>query len=593
MKKLVSSILARKNIRPTDAILFILPFAFLCLCILLVRAGFFPIKSNPLEYDQDPAYVYLYSGLTILHFQIPYHVDHPGTVFQLFLAALTLCTFIVFRLIALVFPANTAFASASLDSFVLQHAELILSLSGLIMSVLITILLFLLAKQIYLSTRSLTASVIAQTFVFSWSLSKDGIQSSGANLFAMRSLYPAPESMLILLVLVGLTLLTPYLARYFSRDRIERQIIHAKPGLIGFAAALGLFTKVTFASFLPLLFSVDRLARKKVWIYFGGTSFIFLIFLSPRVDNFITLLRKFISRPASAARLLPGIGTFESPDNTFLWLQLLPLLAGLTFLLLRYVLRLFDSAKSQTFSQASLKIKPEENKHRSETTNSSPDLTGLMLLSLCLLPWIGFFIKQAKLYYMIPTIMLTHYTVAMLTASVESRLRWQSIESNLIPRSRPWNPCKPIFFIYFFLVLSMTSFSLYSVPRFMAAQRTIFDEKIAADANILAQDNYYCTFRIPTGRCSAAFALHYAPQLASSNLYNNIGYYGIFSSTFEDFGEQTKSQFTSKADQGEKLIVFNKLYGKYYFPPDMQPELLQDGHFYSLWLFRPLNQTNF
>lgn len=46
-----------------------------------------PIYSGPSGYDQDPAYVYLLNGLSILAGNAPGHIDHPGTPLQLFVAA--------------------------------------------------------------------------------------------------------------------------------------------------------------------------------------------------------------------------------------------------------------------------------------------------------------------------------------------------------------------------------------------------------------------------------------------------------------------------------------------------------------------------
>ena len=550
--------------------LLVIPVAFAWLCVRLIQSGFFPIYSNPIEYDQDPAYVYLYSGLTILRKSIPQHVDHPGTPFQIFMALLILVGFLFAR----IFSAQGDLPTADLATFVIQNSEGILLASGVVTSSITILLLFLFGKQIYRYTRSILAALVAQIFVFSWSSNWGGIPLEGANLFVARALYPAPEAMLTIITLAYLTLLTPTIAPLFCQLDPEFNLdSKLRSKSIGVLAAMGLFTKVTFAPILLLLFTVHGSAKKVVRISFIVTSLLFVLFLSSRLDYIASWLIKNAIHSGQYGSGKIGVTQTESiakvaglfsPQTTTVWLIFIPLLVGILILVVCQKklsgILVLDQVKQITSNLPVIR----------------PNFTSVAFLFLLSI-FVGtcMLLKNPKVYYYIPTIIIIHYVLSLLSVWVEMLV--------FASRRTPFNILTFLYAGFAFMLLFNT---LLTTPAFVALARNVPPtKKQAVDLKLLARDDYYCTFRIPNSRCSTAFGLYFNPNLRPNPVYKNILYYNVWSHEFENYGSADELKNSVKDSSSINILYKNDENDEAVtvFPTNMKSYLIESGRKYSLW----------
>jgi hypothetical protein len=199
----------------------------------------------------------------------------------------------------------------------------------------------------------------------------------------------------------------------------------------------------------------------------------------------------------------------------------------------------------------------------------------LLLLSIIIGSLMLF--KTPKVYYYIPTIIIIHYAFALLTASVE-----RSVFAGL---QTPFNMLTLLYSGFAFIILAN---SLLTAPAFLASSRNIDKGQFSIDQKLLERDDYYCTFRILTRRCSTAFGLDYNPQLAPNPLYKNILYYNIWSHTFENYGPSYELKINEKESTSKKILIRNDqmtwpVSPDTIFPSNMKRYLVESGRKYSLW----------
>ena len=130
-------------------LLAIIPLAFCLACFSYLNSGFYPIYSNPIELDQDPAYIYLFSGLGLIHGFNPMHTDHPGTPYQIFFSAIILINFLKTILLNPSVFIENGVTYSRLDSITVQDTELILKIASLFGICIISFLIFYLSIVIY------------------------------------------------------------------------------------------------------------------------------------------------------------------------------------------------------------------------------------------------------------------------------------------------------------------------------------------------------------------------------------------------------------------------------------------------------------
>ena len=242
-------------------ILIIIPFLFL-LSGLVFYSFMVPISLGSAGYDEDPSYVYLFNGLFILNGHSPLHIDHPGTPLQI-LSAL------------IIFAKWTAFGvydDISLD--VMHSPESYIQLISYILLTLNFLALYYLGSRVYQNTKSYSLALISQITPFIF-----------ANYLIARSLYLAPESLLIFSSSVLLGLTCPLFLKNNEMQH-KKDINYFKK--IGIILGFGLAVKLTF---LPMIFITFLIkAKKNIIIVFKSLIFSFFIFIFPIIHKFINYL---------------------------------------------------------------------------------------------------------------------------------------------------------------------------------------------------------------------------------------------------------------------------------------------------------------
>ena len=208
-------------------LLAILPISFLFACFFYFVSDFYPIYSNPIGLDQDPSYIYLFSGLSLLHGFNPNHTDHPGTPYQILFAIFIFINFIKTISFKPYILQNDGINFSTLDSITVQDSEFILKIASSFSILLISLLMFYLALLIYRNFESLTGAIFSQCFVFLLSdVNKQTFINQG-NLFLNRTIYPGPEQLLIIISLLSLILITNSFSdlSYIDNNKDQKIII--------------------------------------------------------------------------------------------------------------------------------------------------------------------------------------------------------------------------------------------------------------------------------------------------------------------------------------------------------------------------------
>ncbi|WP_413430202.1 hypothetical protein [Synechococcus sp. Cu2B8-bc1011] len=542
----------QKGIKPSlsNLLLMIIPTSFLLLCGLVIRSGFYPIATNNFFYDQDPAYVYLYSGLTLLHREIPIHVDHPGTTFQIFFAGLIILGFLASKVATFTRPGTDWISISQIDSFVVENSEALMLATGVIMSCLVAICTYLLANRIWKLTGSLAAAIISQMFLFMW-----GSSSSRSGLIAMRSLYPSPEALLIILVLLGLFYLSPfYIESLYGLSVSTCKEAKYSSRALGIIASLGIFTKITFAPFLPLLLTIKWTKLKSSLIYFACCCSLFLAIIHPRIIHLIKwLVRNAIYKDKYGTGDIGIIDTGNmaaflkalSLDNSYILLQLLVAAISLLYLLhYESSARLNDKYLSRKTTSGELvtSIRSGHSKNLDHTPNKRvrcPGVSWTLLISSIL---IGLFLlfKSPHLHYFIPTAIIISYLISMLVGLAEYQSHYSretlSVQTNNYCTKFILESPRPAMLINLIFASILICISLSTLPKYVYSERQKSTYAYVNDQQLLEDTQNYCTYRVASKRCSIAFALSYNPQIATGKAFSDIKYLNIWGGKFYAHG---------------------------------------------------------
>ncbi|MGJ3252870.1 MAG: hypothetical protein ACFE0J_17310 [Elainellaceae cyanobacterium] len=223
-------------------LLAILPgISFLAYCNLGLLRGAFWFRDN-----QDPDYVYLFSSLMLVNFEVPAHIDHPGTPYQILGA-------IVLRTLHLVW-----FHSENLIYSVLQKPEIYLYAIYYTSIFLKSLSLFAVGWAMFYFSKNLILSLIIQTtpLVMVWSI------------VVRESSRVAPESLLFIIS----QLLIILLITYIYRDGANRKnwFWLGMGAIIG----IGMATKVTFLPAILFVFLIHGFWRKFAAIGIAALTFV-------------------------------------------------------------------------------------------------------------------------------------------------------------------------------------------------------------------------------------------------------------------------------------------------------------------------------
>jgi hypothetical protein len=199
-----------------------------------------PIFAGIGEFDYDPAYVYLLSGVSLLNGFAPQHIDHPGTPMQMLCAALLAIYWLL--------TAAVASKSVGVSELALSQPEAVLAFMShalLCMNVAAT---YFLGRTIYQVTGNWIAAALAQTPVLL------------LNAAFFHIMYLNGEALAIFATLVLLAML--------ARETLGAQEEQARnlipPVLAGSMVALAVTAKVTFLPLMILLLSIRPWRRVRV-----------------------------------------------------------------------------------------------------------------------------------------------------------------------------------------------------------------------------------------------------------------------------------------------------------------------------------------
>lgn len=215
----------------------------------------FPVYAGAI-YDQDPAYVYLYSGLTMLNGHVPQHTDHPGTPLQLLSGLVELSQWLFYRAAGL--------TDQDLTSAVLAHSETYIYALSWVLLVLNACAIYYFGRRVLQTTHSIVSALFVQAAPLVYGVTDP------------RIAYLSPEALLIFSSLCLLGLLAPIiLGTPKNKDDLAPRISPWAGALCGFAVAV----KVTFIPMAGLLYLLG--SRRELYRSFKYMVLTFVICILP------------------------------------------------------------------------------------------------------------------------------------------------------------------------------------------------------------------------------------------------------------------------------------------------------------------------
>ena len=184
------------------------------------------------SFDQDPAYVYLFSGLTILGGHSPTHIDHPGTPLQVLTAIIIYVRWVLFWI--------AGKESDGVISSVLSEPELYIESVSWVLLALNGWATFYLGRQIYKSTSNTSYALFCQSAPLAFAV------------VAPRIVYLEPEALLIFTSYCLLGVLAPFLFGLNDNNKSDKVSLP-----VGILCGFGVAVKLTFVPLLGLIFLLN------------------------------------------------------------------------------------------------------------------------------------------------------------------------------------------------------------------------------------------------------------------------------------------------------------------------------------------------
>lgn len=228
--------------------LWLLPVTFTLLLTAMLAV------SLPLwqVFNLDPDYYYLFNGLLVLEGRAPTDLGHPGTPVQVLIGA-------VLRLMHPFTP------TAQIIETVLHQPEQHLLVATLVIYPFVTVALYVLGRSFLRFTGSLWPALLAQSAPFL------------SMIIPKFSLHPKPEPFLI----VAACFLIAAALKAAKADKLEDR--HAV--LLGVAMGFGIAIKLQFAvlGVVPLLL----LDRRRLFLVYPATTIVaFFVFVAPALPSY-------------------------------------------------------------------------------------------------------------------------------------------------------------------------------------------------------------------------------------------------------------------------------------------------------------------
>ena len=451
-----------------------------------------PIHSGYPGLDQDPAYQYYLNGLALFDLQAPMHVDHPGTPLQIIAGVIT----------SIVWTIKTVFGHeiVGLIQSGLNDPEYYIAWICPILLICNVMATYYFGLKVFQSSSKIYLALICQitSFLF-WPL-------------LPRSIYLAPESLLVVISYWYLGLLSPLIFKLSNKNTDGNPPSTMMLGLVG---GLGLAVKFNFAPLLLLLLFLEKPA-KIVKAALLSVVF-FLIFVSPALVRYEQIANWVLSlfmhsgvygsgKPSIIDPILVLGNLKQLIDNFFV------IFVVCFLLLIVLIKRYFENIKNGK-------------------TLASELLTPLVLLVTISLE-IALVAKHFGYHYLLPILPVVTISISWLLRNISLK-----IDSKLINRALPIT-C--IGLSLFIALSSATKSTIDLAAKRMTANQSLsaIEKEIALHPNALIIGTYRCTLR----KCALSFAgayatLHdYLPQYLNNYLYYSIWWQKlvVYGSGWED-----------------------------------------------------------
>ncbi len=372
-------------------VLWLLPVAFTLLLMAMLAA------SLPLwqVFNLDPDYYYLFNGLLVLEGRAPTDLGHPGTPVQVLIGA-------VLRLMHPFTP------TAEIIDIVLHQPEKHLLVATLVLYPFVTVALYVLGRSFQRFTGSLWPALLAQSAPFL------------SMIIPKFSLHPKPEPFLI----VAACFLVAASLKAAKADRLEDR--HGV--LLGIAMGFGIAIKLQFAvlGVVPLLL-LDR--RRLFLVYPAATIVAFFVFVAPALPSYEIFLDWW-------GRVLTHSGAYGTGAASVVDPRQYP----------RTILKIFGSKIIFTATiLAMLVVLAAYFRMRRRGVMAANPLARLAIgMILAQVLTVIVVAKQSAAHYLIPALMLTGPTLAVLwhvTAQATDPTRhkrvWQGVALALVALTLP------------------------------------------------------------------------------------------------------------------------------------------------------------
>jgi len=372
-------------------ILWLLPLCFtgLLTAMLMVSMPFWQV------FNLDPDYYYLFNGLLVLEGRAPTDLSHPGTPVQVLIGA-------VLRLMHPFTP------TAEIIDIVLHQPERHLLVATLVIYPFVTAAHYVLGRSFLRFTGSLWPALLAQSAPFL------------SMIIPKFSLHPKPEPFLI----VAACFLIAASLKAAKAEKLE----DGHGVLLGVAMGFGIAVKMQFAvlGIVPLLL-LDR--RRLFLVYPLATLAAFFVFVAPALPSYEIFLDWW-------GRILTHSGAYGTGEANIIDPRQYP----------RTILKIFSSKLifSATIIAMLVVLAAYFRMRRRDVMAANPLARLAVGMILAQVLTVAAVAKQSAAHYLIPALMLTGPTLAVLwhitaqaTPPRDHRRVWQGLAALLILLTLP------------------------------------------------------------------------------------------------------------------------------------------------------------
>jgi len=478
---------------------------------ILIIAGFsfslqiFPIYAGASGYDHDPAYVYLFSGLTILDGHSPYHIDHPGTPLQVLIALVVLIQWVYLWVAGSV--------SEDVINSVLFKPKHYITTICLMLLILNACAVYYLKRHVFQSTANVKLALFCQSapLVF-W-------------IVAPRIVYLSPEALLIFASVILLGLLAPIIA---GSNEGQSNMPGKIPILAGIICGFGVAVKITFVPMLGLLLLLGT--RSRMFRALKYTVITWMVCMLPILGSIVRMIDQYYSFTIHSGKYGAGKADFINidaiSDRMVDLIEAFPFFYSVLLVLVMVLILKVISVvvyKSPGYSAAV----PSSYSHIVRLVDYIAPVTKSSINVPLVLVFVGFFqtflvLKHPGAHYMIPVLPIAFLSVVWLVQLVGNKWRLDAVLLGL--------SC--------LLVVNSISTAFFD----LRDSRLLINESmesVQAELDKYINPLVIGAYRCMLPECGLSFGVYFAPSLShkTEHLLSNFYDYHIWSNMLNVPGE--------------------------------------------------------